>query len=208
MPQIDYTYFQKRLTAIPNLNQDNVLADVQDYIVEYDNEYLVKVLGQELKDEYEAGLAVDPPENIEQRWLDLRDGVDFEYNGIKYKWRGFVRATKKSPIAYYVMWHYVRDKNATFTGVGLVRDKAENSENVSPNRRMVDIWNKMADDNRLLALYLYANRDLYPNYKLVNCGYNVFYPMSGYPFIGWHDYSYCYANNCDVLTTKANIYGI
>lgn len=208
MPHIDYTYFQKRLTAIPNLGQANIKAQLNNYLDIYDEEYRVKVLGQQLNDEYIAGLEVQPPEDIEQRWLDLRDGAEFQYGGITYKWKGFLRATKASPIANYVMWHIVRDGNDLLTGIGVVKSESENSVAYSPMHRMVNIWNQMVDDNRMLALFIYANRSDYPNYKLFQCGFYPFYSVGSYPYYEWYNNNYCIVNNCDVLTTKTNIYGI
>lgn len=158
---IDSTYFQKRLTAIPSLNQDNIEAQLNNYLDIYDDEYRVNVLGQELSDEFIAGLG---EETIDPKWLALRDGASFEYNNINYKWGGFLRATKQSPIANYVMWYIVRDGNDLLTGIGVVKSTGENSEVMSPNSRMVNIYNQMVYENRILEKFLLSNESDYPNY--------------------------------------------
>lgn len=159
---IDQTYFQKRLTAIPNLNEPFVLAQLNNYLDIYEDEYLVKILGQELRDEFITGLSETV---VDQKWKDLRDGVSFTYtDGVKYKWKGFLTSTKESPIANYVMWYIVRDGNDTLTGIGVVKSTGENSEVISPVSRMVNIYNQMVYQNRILEKFLITNATYYPNY--------------------------------------------
>lgn len=182
MTLINDTYFKKRLTAIPSLNQPPISTKLNNYLDIYEDEYLVNVLGQQLSDEFAAGLeesVVDP------KWTALRDGAEFTYNNVKYNWKGFLRTTKESPIANYIMWYIVRDGNDDLTGVGVMKSTSENSEVQSPINRMVNIWNQMVKENRILSLFLLSNQSDYPSYKLFNG-----------------------SENCDVLTTKQNIYGI
>lgn len=175
MSLINQTYFQKRLLAIPNLKED-VLDDLKDHIAEYEPEYLINVLGRDLKDDFLSGIEEVTPA---QKWLNLRDGADFEYKDVKYRWRGFVNTDKISTIAYYVMWYFVRNSNTLFTGIGTVTSNSENSTRISPNRRLVTLWNNMVEDNEILEKFLLANESDYPNYA---------------PF--------------DTLTTTINVYGI
>jgi len=175
MSLIDHTYFQKRLTAIPNLKEE-VLQDLNDHIERYEPDYLLDVLGRDLKDDFEAGLNEEP---IPQKWIDLRDGADFEYEEIKYRWRGFLNTGKVSAIAFNVMWYFVRNNNALFTGIGTVTSNSENSTRIDPSRRLVSLWNNMVEENEILEKFLLANESDYTNYA---------------PF--------------DTLTETINIYGI
>lgn len=161
MTMIDKTYFQKRLTAIPNLNESNIEVQLNNYLDIYDEQYRVNVLGQELSDEFTAGLEEAV---IDAKWLALRDGANFEYDGIKYQWKGFLRSTKESPIANYVMWHIVRDSNDELTGIGVVKSTGENSKVLSPVSRMVNIYNKMVAENRILEKFILANESDYTSY--------------------------------------------
>lgn len=165
MSLIDQTYFQKRKTSIPNINQPEVLAELNDYIAIYEPDYLINVLGRDLKTDFETGIEQATPD---QKWLNLRDGAEFEYKDVKYTWKGFVRTTKESPIAYYVMYWFVRETNVQFTGVGTTISISENSERISPSRRLVSLWNDMVSDNEILVKFLLANESDYTNYAPEN----------------------------------------
>lgn len=165
MSLIDYTYFQKRITAIPNLNQEAVRANLDDNINIYEDEYLVNVLGQDLKDEFISGLEAVTPE---AKWLALRDGATFTYCGSNYKWKGFVRDTKESPIAFYVMWYFVRENNEQFTGIAVTTSDVENAFRQSPYRIMVNVWNRMVYDNRILEKFLLSQSATYVTYMPID----------------------------------------
>lgn len=164
MALINDTYFLTGLKAVPNL-KDAVLNELNSYIAIYESEYLNNVLGIDLKNDFEAGL-LEPV--IEQKWLELRDGVEFEYQDIKYRWIGFVNVLKESPIAYYVFWRFMGDKNFLFTGIGTVISNSENSNRVSPLNYLVTVWGKMVDYNRVLEKFLLANEEKYSNYEPEN----------------------------------------
>jgi len=175
MNLIDHTYFQKRLTAIPNLKEE-VLQDLNDHIEKYEPEYLYSVLGVDLADEFITAIGGG---STDQKWLDLLNGAKFEAHGRKYEWLGFNNAIKESAIAFYVMWHFIRNNNTLFTGIGTVTSDSENSNRTDPTRRLVTLWNNMVEQNEILALFLESGLAVYPNYA---------------PF--------------DTLTDTINIYGI
>ncbi|MCP4987258.1 MAG: hypothetical protein GY928_14765 [Colwellia sp.] len=175
MALINDTYFLTGLKAIPNL-RGSVLSSLDTYMSIYEPEYLDAVLGIDLKNDFEAGL-LEPV--IDSKWLALRDGSEFEYQGIKYKWVGFNNTLKESPIAYYVFWKFMSDKNFLFTGAGVVISDSENSNRVSPINHLVTVWCRMANDNRILEKFILSNESDYSNYAPTN-----------------------------TLTKKSNIYGI
>ncbi len=169
MAQIDSTYFQYGLLAIPNRSKEPISEELDYYITMYDDEYLKNVLGYELKTEYEAGISEETPD---EKWTNLRDGAEFEHCGVTLKWEGFQRSTLKSPIANYVMYYYMRDHNDDFTGIGVSKGASENAVNISPNTRMVNIWNWMAEQNKILKMFIEANQSDYESYrpeKNINC---------------------------------------
>jgi len=160
MNLIDHTYFQKRLTAIPTIKEE-VLQDLNDHIEKYEPEYLYSVLGVDLTDEFLAAIEAG---STDQRWLDLLNGVVFEYNDIKYKWGGFNNTIKESPIAYYVMNYFIRSNNTLFTGIGTVTSNSENSDRSGPTVKLVDVWNKMVEQNEILVLFIESRYSDYSTY--------------------------------------------
>lgn len=161
MALIDKTYFQKRITAIPNLKEE-VLQDLNDHISLYEPDYLINVLGIDLKNDFESGLGEQTPDD---KWIKLRDGSEFEYEYVKYKWIGFNNIIKESPISYYIMYWFVRNNNSLFTGIGVVTSNSENSTRIDPRRVLVDNWNNMVKHNVILEKFIIANKSDYSNYE-------------------------------------------
>lgn len=178
MTLIDYTYFQQRLLAIPNL-KDSALEQLNDYIPVLEDRYLNIILGVKLKNEFLAGLE-EPV--IEQRWKDLRDGKQYEVSDRAYQWKGFVNDKKLSPIANYISANLTNDNQFMNTGIGEVRKLAENSVIITPQYRVSAIWNEAVDFNRSLLYFLkeFENTDYdswCPDYykakSLLSYDYNI-----------------------------------
>jgi len=166
MSQIDETYFQQRLIAIPNLNEDSVSSRLQSYIDLKEDDYFIDVLGQELKDLYLSGIGEVTPD---QKWTDLQNGAIFECSGRQMKWTGFLNDIKDSPIAYYTYFYLVREGNSILTGTGVVESVNENSNKITPLVKLVDAWSYMVKKNRLLKLFIEANISDYPEYDPTDC---------------------------------------
>ena len=150
MTLIDYTYFQKRLLAIPNL-KDSVLEQLNDYIPILEDKYLEVMLGIKLKNQFLAGLEEGV---IADKWLRLRDGYEYDISGITYKWGGFVRSDKVSPIANYIFCNLTANNQLANTGIGETKQKAENSVVLTPQYRISQVWNDMVEMNRSLYHFL------------------------------------------------------
>ena len=78
MSLIDSTYFIGSLT-IPQLGQPAVVDALNDFIQFQEPLFLQAALGYDLWEDFTNGLneAI-----IDQKWLDLRDGVKFTPNGM------------------------------------------------------------------------------------------------------------------------------
>ena len=166
---IDTSYFEGDL-SIGQISSPAVIASVNLFIKKYEDEFLAKLLGYPLFKLFKAGIAAETPD---QRYLDIKTGVEYEYSGHLNKWRGLTFESdglKRSPIANYVYWFYMKD-NASFTmGAGEVKPENSTSENVSPKLKMIRAWNEMAHMNRELAQMIIARRDVYPEYMPVYSG--------------------------------------
>jgi len=141
---IDTSYFIQDI-ALPNL--DKVSNSIGTAITRYEKEILVKLLGYELWKEFNDAIEAGDP--IDQKWLDLRDGADFqlEYNGKTYNlhWNGLDNAEKVSILSYYVYFKFRENTNVITTGIGDQKGKGENSVSVDDYPKMVNAWNEMVN---------------------------------------------------------------
>jgi len=83
---IDYTYFTGKL-SIPQITNTEGRALVSQFINDYENEYLEKVMGYDLWQAFMAG--IEGSGMPDQRWVDLLEGKEFSYLGKNHKWGGF-----------------------------------------------------------------------------------------------------------------------
>lgn len=88
---IDSTYFTNRLN-LPQTGNSAGLAEVQDFIDQYEPEYLQCVLGYDLWQAFING--IDGSGLPEQRWIDLLQGKEFTKHNCIYKWSGFAPLTE------------------------------------------------------------------------------------------------------------------
>lgn len=143
MSLIDSSYFVGEID-IPNI--DERPNTIEFNIEKFEKEFLICLLGRELYDDFIEGLEEATPE---QKWLDLRDGANFdlEYCGktIPMTWEGLVNTEKFSPIAFYVYYKIRLEELTTVTGSAEVAAEHENSVRANARRKMVNAWNRMLD---------------------------------------------------------------
>jgi hypothetical protein len=140
MSLIDNTYFVGDI-ALPNLGE--VPNTFQDTMDRYEEESLKSLLGYQLYNAFIAGIAEETPD---QKWLDLRDGVEFTFDfcgeTITQKWNGLINAEKVSLISYYVYYQYRYENISTTTSINDVQGMPENATKVNDTRKMVYAWDK------------------------------------------------------------------
>ena len=134
---IDNTYFFD-LIYLP-LGPD-VTENLNRLITRYQKDILLKALGRDLYDAFEAGLQES---TIEQKWLDLRDGKTYQVDGVNVRWNGLKNNDLESLIAYYVFFNWSRNNVTRQTGNGRVISDKENSTNASSLDSQVYAYNKM-----------------------------------------------------------------
>lgn len=158
---IDTSYFINEIS----LPVDQVSAELTSYITKYEKEILIKCLGYDLYKAFITGLSSG---TIAQKWLNLRDGLDYIDNGITYNWPGLINTSKESLIAYYVFYKYLAGTNSFNSALGQKVVNSENSGNISPVNKQVDAFNRCSSLVDMLGTYInYANgvdSSTYPNY--------------------------------------------
>lgn len=172
MNLIDVTYFEVE-PLIAQLNQQEVIERVQLFIARYEPRFLRQLLGNGLAKAFIEGLE---PEEPAQRWLDLRDGKEYEDTaGNVFEWPGLASdETKISAIANYVYYWYTRDNASWSTGSGDVVPSVENGERVGPAAKQAQVWSDMIRLNYQCIHFLRTNKDTYPEWKGFNWSYADF----------------------------------
>jgi len=180
MATIDKTYFFGEL-ILSGVQDAEGAAALQLIIDSREDELLTKLLGYELYKAYKTAVALEvddtpgPVVLLEQRFLDLRDGKEYT-NGseVLVKWPGLrftVGTMKKSLIANYVYWYYVRDNHTFTTGSG--EKKSPLTINALPTAKLVRAWNEMIDWNYQLYDFLNYYPLIYPEYVNVTIGHQA-----------------------------------
>lgn len=135
---IDVSYFtagpRQILNATLGKGTSKENAVIEQYIAEYQEEFLCRVLGQNVGEAMQSYLDKldDDPE--------VETDSDFEA----------VCAKLRKPYADYVFFNILRDSGQTSTITGLVRLKVAN-QYVEPIIRQVTTWNRMANSLNLFA---------------------------------------------------------
>lgn len=172
MPLIDITYFIGEIN-IAGTNRAEVSDIVTHLIDKYEVIFLRDVLGIKLYNEYVTGIAAGSPA---QKWLDIRDGKEFQIGETFYRWRGFKEGsttlTRKSIIANFVYYWYTRDAVSFQTPASEASAKTENSNIVSPAVKQSRAWNEMVDGVNELVFFLSNNLATYDSYSIYSTPYN------------------------------------
>ena len=146
---IDQTYFIKQY-SIPNINDaGDALTVLEQYIDEFGRKYMKNALGREFATfdaVLDAGLFPDPPTGIDQKWIDLVNGVEYTKDGKTYKWEGLLRTEgtfKSSPITPFVYCYWLSENVTTVTALGEATIEAKNATSANSTQRLVTTWNEM-----------------------------------------------------------------
>lgn len=130
------------------------LNNLKWYIGKYEPDFVEKLLGSDLYEEYLAGLAATNPA---AKWTNLKNKiyiVDAE-NDVHI-----------SPAANYVYYHIMRSTITATTAMGEIKPKGEGGvpTSVSNTMKMVCAWNQMAEDCAKIWAWLEENNDIYPSF--------------------------------------------
>lgn len=163
MNLIDHTYFIGELN-LPNTQKQDVQDRLNLFITKYQAKFLNELLGYDLAKQLTTGLTAPTPDT---KWTDLRDGKEFiGLNGLMYEWQGLRdNLTKKSIIADYVYYWWMRNEVSQTSAVGEVMTTTENATRTSPSVKMCRAWNEMVNGVWQLVRFLDANRTDYIGWR-------------------------------------------
>jgi len=147
---IDTSYFQGEI-FLPNIGTSPSSEDgslLKNFIQEYEEDCLGKCFGYDLYKEFtdqfdESG---ELKSDADEKWDQLLNGYEYELSGKIVKWNGLIQEKedyKRSLIAQYVFFYYIQHES--FTGVGPVRENANNAEPISIVPKAVRAWRKFYD---------------------------------------------------------------
>ncbi len=131
--------------------------ELQVFIDEYEPDILKKALGRKLYDAFDAELNADGTikGTADPKWGRLLNGHTYTKDGIDHYWRGITEKHgkyRKSFIAYYVYYHYVKDDVTQTTTQGTVKSQAENASPATAVPKLTNAWRKFHE-------WYYGNSD-------------------------------------------------
>lgn len=115
-------------------------GNLQSFIDDYENEFLLKLFGATFYNEFMVGLG---PPATDIKWTDLANNV-----------------VLKKMISYYVYVKWKIDETTQSFGISEGKPKAENASVTNSVDKQVKIWNKLVDLVRGFDL----NTTAYPNF--------------------------------------------
>lgn len=160
---INASFFYGQL-EIAQITETSVAATVNRYIDTLEQDFLKKLFGYELSKLFLAGYGAVG------KYKDLLDGAEYTNRfGVPDKFRGLVfsdgeGAKKRSMIANYIYFYYLRQETTFTTGSGEKEIAAMNAEKASSRMKQVRAWNEMVGWVKELYEFLYVKESDYPSY--------------------------------------------
>ena len=142
---IDDTYFIGEISLPANV-LTGTLADINPYIVKYERQALIDLLGYTLYKELKVEIDAD---SYTTKWDRLVNGHEYSINYLGethlVKWNGLINTDKVSLLAYYIYYYYVKFHVTHSSGLGEIVASAENAAKVSASQKMTNAWNRFIE---------------------------------------------------------------
>lgn len=133
-----YTTDDPPVLITENVVGDALIAELQRFITKYEKRMLVKLLSQEVYDEFVTQMTgVSQPD---AKWTDLYTAIFTD-----------------PIIASYVYYWYMRDVESSTGSIGEVYPNAENAARVSASTKMARAWNEMSEWLDALVTWILEN---------------------------------------------------
>lgn len=149
---INSSFFVRDIN-IPNTKELQIIERLNSFIVKYEPECMVKLLGYSL-----YNLLVTESST---RMYDLIFGALYTNSeGHQKKWKGLVYETNQSLIAYYVYYYFQEASATQTTGVSTKVSKSEAGTSVSPVEKMISAWNIFSSEAYEMSSFLWIKKDI------------------------------------------------
>lgn len=126
--------------------------ELESFMLQYEREFLQKLLGRKLAADFTAGLSEDP---VAEKWQDLKDQIYMKHDGYYY-----------SPVANYIYFWVMQAGRTTTTTKGEQKPTQDYALVASESRKMVRAWNDMLPMIDEIRYFILRN----PAYKGYGCG--------------------------------------
>lgn len=134
-------------------------TDFDSFLTRKQSDFLRKVLGVELSEDFISGLGEDP---ILEKWTKLKDGANFVYAGETYYFEGIKNSLKNY---CYIKWQ--QQNSSTNVDSGNVINKQENSYLASVATRLRDSSYQCLSILEMMKYFIEVNEDDYPDWLYV-----------------------------------------
>ena len=158
---IDVTDFLKRPYKIPNQEES---LEFEEYVEAKEIELATRyLLGWELWDKFIAALAASGA--LDAKWENLRDGADYEYEGVTYHYDGW--ADLVQPGIYSDWLPNISEK---LTNVGMINNSAPQQSKYVEDQYpfAVGTWNKFCAKVGFLGCYGYNYKNTFYGFMKAN----------------------------------------
>lgn len=164
MALIDVTDFDDLPYKIPHQEE---YPEFEAFIEAREEELLKEILGIDLYNEFMAALD-DSGEELADKWVELRDGAEYEFASVTNEYKGLVDLLKP---AIYSKWVSLLHRRFTTSGV-IVNTGQQNTTVVNPIYEIVTYWNEFAKKVGHVACqrntfygFMIANEDDYDGWE-------------------------------------------
>lgn len=139
----------------------NLYTQLDSYIIKYEREYLLRLLGSELYDLFIANLTGTTPQ-VPQAviYLSIFNEFHREINGINVNCEGM-----KEMLKQFIYFHFMREsvyKKSTF---GITTEQAENAtNNIYQGFNLIQAYNKGVSNAFAIQIFIEEKQTDYPKY--------------------------------------------
>lgn len=132
----------------PNSELLGQKAELDNLIMQYEPDILIKTLGYHLYREFQSNLEVVQGATIQtvkpsadQKWKDLMSGKEYQIDGVWVKWPGIVHMEGTLKISFIANWVYLKllenESSGKLTDVGLVSLEAKGGTKLSVRGKQI-----------------------------------------------------------------------
>ena len=136
----------------PEATTSATIGMLNSYIERFEPMYLIGMLGGEMSRLFMNYIYnEDGNKAAVERWDKLKEQLVFGHP-----------KRPISPIAEYVYYHYVDGRQIAATSEGATVQQAKPA---NPTKECISAWNRMAEINKMVGVWLHDRRDVYPEWR-------------------------------------------